>query len=404
MTGILVVEDESIVSMDIQSTLEALGYDIVGAAATGDDAVALAIDKGPDLVLMDIVLKGDIDGVEAAERIRERMDIPIVYLTAYSDDDTLSRAKLTDPFGYILKPFEERELHTNIEMALHKHKLETDLRESEAHLRDLFDNSMDLIQQVGPQGEIIHVNRAWKETLGFADEDLPGLNVFDIICPDHREECMVMFKEVMSGSPLAGIETEFMTKDGDRITVEGNVNALVKDGQVVLTRGFFRDITERKKAEALEREKAKGEVYGFLISALPVFAGSVPAKVRDELIKSFAERFEAQMRPRFLEDSVCSLEEGSEQLPDFQCLQGWIATLFQDVGIETEMVGDELHFKACPWVEEARGNPVFCLVCRTMVMRSAGWTDEKVSVAHKTTIAGGADTCSFEYNISTKDK
>jgi len=400
---VLIVEDESIVSMDIQSTLESLGYDVVGAAATGEDAVSLATEKLPDIVLMDIVLKGDIDGIEAAERIRETMDLPIVYLTAYTDDDTLARAKLTDPFGYILKPFEERELHTNIEMALHKHRLETDLRESEENMRDLFDNSMDLIQQVGPEGEILQVNKAWLDTLGYTTEDLDGLNIFDIICPDHRDECMTMFGEVMSGKPLRGIETEFQRKDGSMIVVEGNVNALIEDGKVIHTRGFFRDITERKRAEELERERAKGEVYGFLVSALPVFAGSVPAQVRDELIKNFGERFEAQMRPRFIDETVCSLGEGAEQLPDFDCFVHWIQQFFRDVGIETEFKDRQLHFQACPWVEEARGNPVFCLVCRTMVMRSAGWTEEKVSVSHKATIAGGAETCCFEYNVSKND-
>ncbi len=121
---ILVVEDEAIVAKDVQSRLEGLGYAVIGIAASGEQAVSKAMETQPDLVLMDIRLKGQMDGVEAAGQIRDRFNIPVVYVTAYADDDTLRRAKITQPFGYILKPFETRELHTTIEMALYKHQLE----------------------------------------------------------------------------------------------------------------------------------------------------------------------------------------------------------------------------------------------------------------------------------------
>ncbi len=125
---ILVVEDENIISMDIQSRLKGLGYAIAGAAVSGEAALRQVSETQPDLVLMDIHLKGKIDGVAAADEIRRRFDVPVIYLTAHSDEATLQRAKVTEPFGYILKPFEERELHTNIEMALYKHQMERELR------------------------------------------------------------------------------------------------------------------------------------------------------------------------------------------------------------------------------------------------------------------------------------
>ena len=117
-TQILVVEDEGIVGRDIQKTLQSLGYDVPAIASTGKAAIQKAEENRPDLVLMDIVLKGEIDGIEAAEQIRSRINIPVVYLTAYTGDKTLERAKITEPFGYIVKPFEDRELKTAIEMAL----------------------------------------------------------------------------------------------------------------------------------------------------------------------------------------------------------------------------------------------------------------------------------------------
>jgi CheY-like chemotaxis protein len=121
--AILIVEDEIIVSMEIQERLKRLGYGVCDAVSTGEEAIEKAGEKRPDLVLMDIRLEGEMDGIEAAQAIQKRFNIPVVYLTANSDDKTLLRAKLTEPFGFILKPFHERDLHSNIEMALYKHKM-----------------------------------------------------------------------------------------------------------------------------------------------------------------------------------------------------------------------------------------------------------------------------------------
>ncbi len=127
-TRILVVDDERIVAMDIGRTLERLGYDIAGLVSTGEDAIVQAGEKRPDLVLMDIRLGEGIDGIEAAAQIAELFDIPVVFLTAYSDDATLNRAKAGRPFGYLVKPFDERELHTTIAVALANHAMERRLR------------------------------------------------------------------------------------------------------------------------------------------------------------------------------------------------------------------------------------------------------------------------------------
>ncbi len=121
---ILVVEDEHIVAMGIKKMLKSLGYQVTGIASTGEDAISKAESTFPDLVLMDIMLKGNLDGIEAAREIIKRFDLPVVYLSAYSDSQILERAKQTGPFGYIVKPFEERDLHSSIEMALQRHAAE----------------------------------------------------------------------------------------------------------------------------------------------------------------------------------------------------------------------------------------------------------------------------------------
>ena len=125
---IMVVEDEKLVALAIESCLKNLGYEVPLTVSTGEEAVRRVIDVEPDLVLMDIRLQGAIDGVEAARRIKESFHTPIVYLTAYSEEQTLQRAKITEPFGYIMKPFEERALQATVEVALYKAMMQGKLR------------------------------------------------------------------------------------------------------------------------------------------------------------------------------------------------------------------------------------------------------------------------------------
>jgi len=132
--NILVVEDEAIVSKDIQNSLKKLGYNVVGSSATGEKAIELANSENPDVVLMDIMLKGEMNGIDAASIIKEKQSIPVIFLTAYADELTLSKAKVTQPYGYILKPFKEIDLHTTIEMAIYKHSKEQEVIKE----RDLF--------------------------------------------------------------------------------------------------------------------------------------------------------------------------------------------------------------------------------------------------------------------------
>lgn len=126
---VLVVEDEGIEALDIQHRLIVAGYTVPGIAMSGEDAIDMAREMKPDIVVMDIMLQGELDGVKAARQIRDLIDIPVIYLTAFADDGTLERAKITEPYGYIVKPVKERELIISIEMALYKHKMEKSLEE-----------------------------------------------------------------------------------------------------------------------------------------------------------------------------------------------------------------------------------------------------------------------------------
>ena len=139
-TNVLVVEDESIVSKDIQHSLKKLGYNVVGAASMGEKAIELANSENPDIVLMDIMLKGDMNGIETAAKIKETLSIPVIFLTAYADESTLSKAKVTEPYGYIIKPFKEIDLHTSIEMALYKHSKEKEVVKERDLLYSIVEN------------------------------------------------------------------------------------------------------------------------------------------------------------------------------------------------------------------------------------------------------------------------
>jgi DNA-binding NtrC family response regulator len=138
---ILLVEDEAIIAQDLSQQLARLGYEVLATTGSGAEAVALARERRPAVILMDIRLKGPMDGIEAAEQIGRDGKTPVIYLTAHSDSATLQRAKLTGPFGYILKPFDERELETQIEIALYKHNIERELRQTNAELK-AFNNAM----------------------------------------------------------------------------------------------------------------------------------------------------------------------------------------------------------------------------------------------------------------------
>ena len=138
--NILVVEDESIVAKDIERSLTKLGFNVVGIASTFERAVELAAEHKPDLALMDIMLKGEKSGIEAAEEIKKTQNIPVIYLTAYADESTLKKAKITEPYGYILKPFKEIDLHTNIEMALYKHEKDSEVQKERDFLYNVVES------------------------------------------------------------------------------------------------------------------------------------------------------------------------------------------------------------------------------------------------------------------------
>ena len=164
---ILVVEDEGIVAADIRNRLRSLGYEVPALAYSGEEAIRKAAEIHPDLVLMDIVLSGEKDGVQVAQELRERLGIPVIYVTAYADDDTVQRAKLTEPLGYILKPFEEHELKATIESALYRHGMERRLAESQEWFSAALRSVSDAVIGVDQHGAVTFMNGAAERLTGW---------------------------------------------------------------------------------------------------------------------------------------------------------------------------------------------------------------------------------------------
>ncbi len=183
---LLVVEDERIVALGIQAQLEGLGYEVVGLAASGPDAIARAEQARPDLVLMDVHLEGEMDGVEAARIIRRRFGAPVVYLTAYSDREVVERAKLTEPFGYALKPFEERELSVVVEMALYRHRMERKLRAQKRLLSATLRSIGDGVIATDRAGRVRFLNPVAERMTGWGQKEARGRAL---------EEVMVLVQE-----------------------------------------------------------------------------------------------------------------------------------------------------------------------------------------------------------------
>ncbi|MBU4420281.1 MAG: response regulator, partial [Proteobacteria bacterium] len=224
---ILIVEDEGVIAKDIKNILSFLGYSVIAVASSGEEAIEKAKEMHPDLVLMDIVLEGDMDGVKAAEQIRDSFDIPVIYLTAYSDNTTLQRAKITEPYGYILKPFQERELYTTIEMALYKHQVEKKLKESEEKFRAIFEHATDGMLVVDLETKkFITGNAMLCEMLGYSPEEINNLKVKDIHPQENLPYVLDKIEEQARGEYTLATDIPVKRKDGSIFYADINASRI----------------------------------------------------------------------------------------------------------------------------------------------------------------------------------
>ncbi len=253
---ILIAEDQTLVAQNLQLRLTELGYDVVGVAASKEEAIQQADETRPDLVLMDIKLQYPLDGVEAAEQIRAQFDIPVVYLTAYADEEILRQAKATQPFGYLIKPFNIRELHATIEMALQRHNLESQLKESETRYRTLFEKTVNPILVIDTQGNYIACNEAAIQFTECTRDELLRMNVRDFFPPEAPEMVKAVLKEhALLWEQGGTTETDYYIH-GQIKSLELTITPAIWQGQPAIF-GVGKDITARRRAElALQWESS----------------------------------------------------------------------------------------------------------------------------------------------------
>lgn len=416
---ILIVEDESIVAMDIKHRAEGLGYVVTAITPSGEEAIEHVAENMPDLVLMDIVLKGEMDGIEAAQKIRDAYDVPVVYLTAYSDERTLKRAKITEPFGYIIKPFEDRELHSAVEVALYKHQMESKLKESEKWLSTTLESIGDAVIATDKNGKLKFMNPVASEITGWEYDTAIGQqlsDIFKIIHEENGEPVDDPVANVVKHDAIIDLPPQVLlvNKKGEQIPIDDS-SAPIKDenGGIIGVALVFRDVTERRKAakerEELLKDKARGELSSFMVSALPVFASNIPPQIRDNIARSFADRFEKNMKPLFMNElEKCQVSRGSENKEDqdilFRCYLSWISEFMSNLGIVTDINIQKgksyLNFANCPWTDENSVSPIFCLICRAIVIRSFTWTSLRGHVEQSQCLLDDDAKCSFEFIIS----
>jgi PAS domain S-box-containing protein len=315
---IIVVEDERIVALDLKRGLQELGYHVIKIVAAGEAAVAAAREEKPDLVLMDIGLPGEMNGIEAARMIHSNYDIPVVYLTAYADDQTLKEATTTGPYGYLVKPFEERELKSTIEVALFKHKMEQELKESWARFQAIFEQNIDAIVLFRQSNfGVIDLNPAAVSLFQYDKDEL--IENFPSVFENH-EMYRVFMREIIEFHGNRYSEELFFfdrcglrKKDGSEIICSVQVN-VIKLQETNVLYCVFRDITEKIKIEDESRQLQAKLMHANRMTSLGTLASGLAHEINNpnNFIMS-----NTQIIQHVWEDTARILREYQEQKGDF---------------------------------------------------------------------------------------
>jgi two-component system, cell cycle sensor histidine kinase and response regulator CckA len=253
--NILVVEDERIVARDIQRSLMDLGYDVPTTAASADQAILLATERCPSLVLMDIQIKGDRDGIETAKILRERFDVPIVYLTAFSDPATVGRAKETEPYGYLLKPVKANELRSVVEVAIYKHELDRRVRTRERWFSTTLHSIADAVISVDLAGNVIFMNRVAEELTGTTLQQAlgrPAQDVLRILDAETRALSEAPVLQALREKKTVMLEAGQLVhaESGASRAINDSAAPVIDNGNVIGAVMVFRDVTHQKRLQS----------------------------------------------------------------------------------------------------------------------------------------------------------
>ncbi|MFA6507014.1 MAG: EAL domain-containing protein [Treponemataceae bacterium] len=250
---ILIVEDEKIIALDLQRRLERFGYQICGTASEGEEAVRKAGEQRPDIILMDIMLAGSVDGIEAAKTIKRELQIPVIFLTAYADERTLERAKEAEPFGYILKPFKERELYTTIDIALYKYRVDKKLKQQERLFSAILHSVNDGIVATGINLDVLFMNPIAADMCGWTEGDAQGHPAAVVLSLIDSRTLSSIIPDALppDGHPVFFRDAVMKSRHGSTFIVDGSITKIHQASNE--TEGYvlaFRDISELKRMSA----------------------------------------------------------------------------------------------------------------------------------------------------------
>ena len=291
---ILIVEDEGLIAHDLAERLKTLGHRVIDAVETGEEAVAKAC--GAEIVLMDIRLDGEMDGIEAAARIRDCYRIPVVFLTAHADRATLERAKLTGPFGYLVKPLAQATLQSTIEVAVYRHQMERQLAGREAWMRAVLGAISDAVVSTDAEGRVRGLNGAAERLLGYTQAEAagkPAAQVLSLRDGDSGEAVDDPLPLAILGdaSVPVGSNMQLALRDGRRLMVEGAASPVKESGEILGAVLTLRDITARRWHEQQLRQAHKTEAAGRLAAAVAEEFSNLLAIIRnqsEQLLRQFS--------------------------------------------------------------------------------------------------------------------
>jgi two-component system cell cycle sensor histidine kinase/response regulator CckA len=321
---VLVVEDERVVARDLQRILERLGYRVPVTVASADDAILAATKECPDLVLMDIRIKGGIDGIETAQILKNRFDVPVVYLTAYADAETVARAKATEPFGYLIKPVNADELRGTVEVALYRHKMERRLRERERWFSTTLKSIGDAVVSTDSLGRVTFMNPVAETLTGWSTTEARGRPVTEIVrVVDHATRARLEdpISTAIESGRLVQMDGSLVAREGFERAIEESAAPIVGDGgSTVGAVIVFRDVGQQKKVqhqlELSERLASLGTMVASVAheinNPLTLIIGNLHIAL-DELKKRRGELGE----PKWLDDvcaTVTQAEYGASQV------------------------------------------------------------------------------------------
>lgn len=271
-TSVLVVEDEQIISLDLQQSLEEMGYAVVGAADNGQEAISIADSQRPDVVLMDIMLKGDMDGIDAGKQVG-KLGIPVIYLTAYSDTETVKRATATAPYGFLTKPYQRRELAATIEVVLYKIRMERKLRESEQWFSATLRCVNDAVVATDTEGRITFLNPTAENMTGLTHSDAAGRRLEEVLkfSSGNTTPGTALHWRVLKENTAVGVEQDqrLVSLYGRETVVDYSAAPIRGDNNQVLGCVIvLRDVSERQRYE--QRLRASETYFRHIFEYSPV--------------------------------------------------------------------------------------------------------------------------------------